>query len=526
MGPPAFIGRCFGNGTTPTTNVIFAASPRLLGRTSAGGGPGEEISVDATLTLAALTLARAAITGDVSIPAGSNVSTIPANTVQNAQLAQAAALTVKANPTNALADEQDLAATSVGQVLQVVAGPLLAFATPPVPGAGTVPLASLVNAAAQYDIIGRKTAGAGAWEDCINTDLKLPRTDQSNTFGPGTTQTFDAGAALLSAIFYSSDAGATGPVARFNHDTATPANADVPGQFQFFGRDSGATVVNWGSFAASIVNVNSAAKSSLFQITTYFGNVQATRFKFGGGFFTSNATGGDQGNDTINASDYFDDGVNFTAKYAQLAAANVFTASPQVINKNAQPAPTPTFNTLLQLNAADATLCGMQWDGYGVGGQPILYAQHAGGTQAAKTATLNGDATFQFLTAGYDGTAYVFAGSLLYAATENWGVGATGGRWTFRAAANGTGAAGDVLRIQAGLYSVNATDPGLDSAYFKSTVRTGQFTVATLPAAATVGAGARAYVTDALGPAFGAAVVGGGAVGVPVYSTGAAWNVG
>jgi hypothetical protein len=51
-------------------------------------------------------------------------------------------------------------------------------------------------------------------------------------------------------------------------------------------------------------------------------------------------------------------------------------------------------------------------------------------------------------------------------------------------------------------------------------------TVANLPAAATAGAGARSFVTDALAPVFGSAVAGSGAVKVPVYSDGAAWNVG
>jgi hypothetical protein len=51
-------------------------------------------------------------------------------------------------------------------------------------------------------------------------------------------------------------------------------------------------------------------------------------------------------------------------------------------------------------------------------------------------------------------------------------------------------------------------------------------TVANLPAAATAGAGARSFVTDALAPVFGSAVAGSGAVNVPVYSDGAAWNVG
>jgi len=47
-----------------------------------------------------------------------------------------------------------------------------------------------------------------------------------------------------------------------------------------------------------------------------------------------------------------------------------------------------------------------------------------------------------------------------------------------------------------------------------------------LPAAATAGLGARAFVTDALTPVFGATVTGGGAVATPVYSDGSLWKVG
>jgi hypothetical protein len=52
------------------------------------------------------------------------------------------------------------------------------------------------------------------------------------------------------------------------------------------------------------------------------------------------------------------------------------------------------------------------------------------------------------------------------------------------------------------------------------------YTVATLPSAATSGVGARSFVTDALTPTFGATVVGGGAVATPVYSDGTNWKVG
>jgi len=52
------------------------------------------------------------------------------------------------------------------------------------------------------------------------------------------------------------------------------------------------------------------------------------------------------------------------------------------------------------------------------------------------------------------------------------------------------------------------------------------YTVATLPSAVTSGKGARTFVSDALGPTFGATVVTGGAVATPVYSDGTDWKVG
>jgi hypothetical protein len=55
---------------------------------------------------------------------------------------------------------------------------------------------------------------------------------------------------------------------------------------------------------------------------------------------------------------------------------------------------------------------------------------------------------------------------------------------------------------------------------------TTNYTVATLPSASASGSGARAFVSNALTPTFGATVVGGGAVAVPVYSDGTNWKVG
>ena len=56
------------------------------------------------------------------------------------------------------------------------------------------------------------------------------------------------------------------------------------------------------------------------------------------------------------------------------------------------------------------------------------------------------------------------------------------------------------------------------------TINTLGYTVATLPTVGT--AGRRAYVTNALAPTFGATVVGGGAVVIPVFDNGTNWIVG
>lgn len=54
----------------------------------------------------------------------------------------------------------------------------------------------------------------------------------------------------------------------------------------------------------------------------------------------------------------------------------------------------------------------------------------------------------------------------------------------------------------------------------------GVYEVANLPGAATLGAGARAFVIDSSVSTFGTTVAGGGSGKVPVYSDGTNWKVG
>lgn len=58
------------------------------------------------------------------------------------------------------------------------------------------------------------------------------------------------------------------------------------------------------------------------------------------------------------------------------------------------------------------------------------------------------------------------------------------------------------------------------------TFKTGVYTTLTIPLAATAGAGARAFVTDATSTTFNAVYAGGGANSVPVFSNGTDWRIG
>lgn len=72
----------------------------------------------------------------------------------------------------------------------------------------------------------------------------------------------------------------------------------------------------------------------------------------------------------------------------------------------------------------------------------------------------------------------------------------------------------------------NSAGTVLASVSAAGNIKTTVFLVATLTAAATAGAGARAFVSDSNATTFAAVVAGGGANGVPVYSDGTDWRIG
>lgn len=83
-----------------------------------------------------------------------------------------------------------------------------------------------------------------------------------------------------------------------------------------------------------------------------------------------------------------------------------------------------------------------------------------------------------------------------------------------------------IQRSAAGIVEVNNCTKGTLADILARTFKNTPVAFGSLPSAATVGSGARAFINDALTPAFGSAAVGGGAVAVPVYSDGTNWIVG
>lgn len=103
-----------GPGSVPATiandAVTFAkmqniATDRLIGRDAAGAGDPAEIALNSTLEFdGSNNIRRAALTGDVTAPAGSNATTITNNAVTVAKMQQVAAYKFLANDTNATAN--------------------------------------------------------------------------------------------------------------------------------------------------------------------------------------------------------------------------------------------------------------------------------------------------------------------------------------------------------------------------------------------------------------------------------------
>lgn len=106
---------------------------RLLGRDTAGTGVVETIEIGASLGLSGTgELRRSALTGDVTASANSNATTIAADAVTNAKLADMATATFKGRTTSGTGDPEDLTVTQATAMLNAATATVAGLVpTPP-----------------------------------------------------------------------------------------------------------------------------------------------------------------------------------------------------------------------------------------------------------------------------------------------------------------------------------------------------------------------------------------------------------
>lgn len=171
------------------------------------------------------------------------------------------------------------------------------------------------NAAAARTTLGLGTA---AVENIGTSGATLPFLNGTNTWsGINEFSTTTSGIANVLVTCVNDDAVA-GPFVTVYRNSASPAVNDQLGTFSFDGKDSAGNYQNYALMRVLISSPTSGSESALFNFVTTQSGTFASRVRIGGGLYTTNATGGDLGADTINANTLYEGGTSLAAKYQGL----------------------------------------------------------------------------------------------------------------------------------------------------------------------------------------------------------------
>jgi len=107
------------------------------------------------------------------------------------------------------------------------------------------------------------------------------------------------------------EAGATGPDIVVFKDSASPAANDVIGRQLFNGRDSGNNITAYGLMRYGINDPTNGSEDGYIDWWTVKAGTLSVTATMALGLYMSGATGGDQGTGTINATNYYLNGVVF-----------------------------------------------------------------------------------------------------------------------------------------------------------------------------------------------------------------------
>lgn len=96
-----------------------------------------------------------------------------------------------------------------------------------------------------------------------------------------------------------------GPDLSLYRDSASPAASDIIGTLTWYGRDSAANKQIYNRIYSTITDPANGSEDSQMVFESIVAGTNTDRLRLGAGLFTSGATGGDKGVDTINAKGYF-----------------------------------------------------------------------------------------------------------------------------------------------------------------------------------------------------------------------------
>ena len=127
---------------------------------------------------------------------------------------------------------------------------------------------------------------------------------------PDVARTTEANNFTVDQTLTSTDAGAAaGPLLILDRNSASPANGDITGSVVFKGRDNGGGTDTYSTIEGHIFDVTDTSEEGVLVFNTKKTGSLAVRVIIGTGLYTNNATGGDKGVDTVNASEYYKNGV-------------------------------------------------------------------------------------------------------------------------------------------------------------------------------------------------------------------------
>ncbi len=243
------------------TKIQNVTSDRLLGRDTGTVGGIEEISVTGGIEFTgSSSIQRSAISGDITIAAGSGTAAITAGVIVNAdintsaaialsKLATQAALTVVANATNAVAVPTAVAAASDGQVF-LRSGTSLVF--------GSITTAGITNNSVTYakiqqgtglSVVGRSTSTAGDNADIVGSDGQVLRV-LGSSLGFGTIATAGIGDNQVTLAKLATQAALT-VLANATNAVAVPTAVAASADGQVFLRSG--TSLAFGTIGASSI---------------------------------------------------------------------------------------------------------------------------------------------------------------------------------------------------------------------------------------------------------------------------------